>query len=97
MAKQTHQVESLATIFRVLGDQTRLRALLALQRGELNVSELCVALRVPQPTISRHLGILRMAGLVNNRRRGKEVFYSLGDHQGEVKILRTILHAAARM
>jgi ArsR family transcriptional regulator len=97
MAKQNSQVESLATIFRVLGDQTRLRALLALQRGELNVTELCGALRVPQPTISRHLGILRMAGLVNNRRSGKEIFYSVGGAQGDLKIVRSVLQAAAKM
>lgn len=97
MAKQNPPVESLATIFRVLGDQTRLRALMALQHGELNVSALCDALRAPQPTVSRHLGILRMAGLVNNRRKGKEIFYSLGGPHGEMKVVRTVLQAAGRI
>ena len=83
-------------VFRVLGDQTRLRAVMALRQGELNVSEICGVLRLPQPTVSRHLGILRMAGLVNNRRDGKEIYYSLGNGQGDGKILQTILHAACR-
>ncbi len=97
MAKQSRQVESLALMFRVLGDQTRLRALMFLQQGELNVTQLCAALRTPQPTVSRHLGILRMAGLVNNRRNGKEIVYSLGAaQQVETKLLRTILQAAAK-
>jgi ArsR family transcriptional regulator len=96
MAQQNHQARSLALMFRVLGDQTRLRTLLALQRGELNVSELCAALRMPQPTVSRHLGILRMAGLVNNRRDGKEIFYSLRNPPGQLRILKTILQAASR-
>jgi DNA-binding transcriptional ArsR family regulator len=52
---------------------------------------------VPQPTISRHLGILRMAGLVSNRRRGKEIFYSLGGAVTEMKLVRSILQNAAKM
>jgi DNA-binding transcriptional ArsR family regulator len=97
MAKQNHQAQSLALMFRVLGDQTRLRTLLTLQRGERNVSELCAALRVPQPTVSRHLGILRMAGMVSNRRNGKEIFYSIGNGHGQVRMLKAILHAANRV
>ncbi|RPI59784.1 MAG: ArsR family transcriptional regulator [Planctomycetaceae bacterium] len=94
MAKH-NQIDSLASMFRVLGDQTRLRVLMTLKRGDMNVSELCAALRVPQPTISRHLSIMRMAGLVSNRREGKEIFYSLGN-PANVKILRGILAIAGR-
>ena len=98
MAKQHRQVESLASMFRVLGDQTRLRALLALQQGELNVSGICSALRAPQPTVSRHLGILRMAGLVNNRRNGKEILYSVGGNgDSQARMLKMILQAAHRL
>lgn len=97
MAKQNHQVESLALMFRVLGDQTRLRALMSLQRGEANVSELCTSLRTAQPTMSRHLSILRMAGIVNHRRDGKEIFYSLNGSQAQTKVLRSILQAASRV
>ena len=74
-----------------------MRALLALLKGELNVSELCCALRIAQPTVSRHLGILRMAGLVAGRRKGKEIFYSISQLNGEMKILKTILQAANRV
>ncbi len=93
MARQNHQAQTLAIMFRVLGDQTRLKTLLTLQRGERNVSELCAHLRMPQPTVSRHLGILRMAGLVTNRRNGKEIFYSLGTNH---RALKGILQAACR-
>ena len=80
MAKQSRHVESLAEIFRVLGDPTRLRIWLALQdKEECNVTELCRQLKAPQPTVSHHLGILRMHGLVTNRREGKEIHYSLND------------------
>lgn len=95
MAKHNHQVESLALMFRVLGDQTRLRTLMALRQGEMNVTELCASLRTSQPTVSRHLSILRMAGLVTGRRDGKEIFYSLGN-PANIKTLRGILTAASK-
>ena len=79
MAKQNHLIPLLAQMFRILGDQTRLRVLAELRDGERNVSDLCRRLKVSQPTISRHLGILRMGGLVRNRRSGKEIFYSVSD------------------
>ena len=43
----------------------------------MNVGQLCSRLRVCQPTISHHLGLLRLGDLVMARREGKEVFYSL--------------------
>ncbi len=77
MARQAQHVEALTKLFRVLGDPTRLRLLLTLQEGERNVSELCRKLKTPQPTVSRHLGILRMGGLASARRDGKEMYYSI--------------------
>lgn len=77
MAKQSRHVEPLARLFRMLSDPTRLRILLLLAEGERNVSELCRKLGSPQPTVSHHLGLLRMGELVNTRRNGKEIFYSL--------------------
>jgi ArsR family transcriptional regulator, zinc-responsive transcriptional repressor len=70
-------VESLCRLFRVLSDETRLKLLVSLQEGEQHVTELCRKLRLPQPTVSHHLGLLRVNGLVKNRRKGKLVFYSL--------------------
>jgi DNA-binding transcriptional ArsR family regulator len=82
-------VETLCRLFRVLSDETRLKLLLSLQGGEQHVSELCKKLRLPQPTVSHHLGLLRVNGLVRNRRRGKQVFYSL--ENGEFgKIVRSV-------
>jgi len=77
MAKLGRQIEAMAELFRVLGEKNRLRILFELEEGELNVSELCKRLKVPQPTVSHHLGILRVSGLLTNRRSGKEVFYAL--------------------
>lgn len=94
MAKQERErnVQSLAQMFRILGDQTRLNILMSLQEGELNVTELCKKLKAPQPTVSHHLGILRMAGMVNNRRGGKEIYYSNSvDAERYQKALKTFV------
>ena len=77
MAKKTQDAKALAQMFRVLGDETRLRLLMILKEEERNVTSLCEELRAPQPTVSRHLGILRDAGLVRPRRDGKQVYYAI--------------------
>src|SRR5437867_12467740 len=70
-------LEALVGLFRLLSDKTRLNILLLLARGERNVSSLCDELDLPQPTVSHHLGLLRMSNLISNRRAGKQVFYEL--------------------
>lgn len=72
---------TLAKLFRVLGDGTRVRILLELERGPMNVGELCRRLKARQPTVSHHLALLRMGELVVARRQGKEIFYSISDLQ----------------
>jgi ArsR family transcriptional regulator, zinc-responsive transcriptional repressor len=72
--------ESLADLFKLLSDRTRLRILTLLARGERNVSSLCDELKLPQPTVSHHLGLLRMQNIIVNRRNGKQVFYGLDGH-----------------
>ena len=71
------QLEQLAALFRLLSDRTRLNLLMLLSDGEKNVTSLCETLRLPQPTVSHHLGLLRMSNVIGNRRDGKQVFYSL--------------------
>ena len=64
---------------RALGDGTRQDILQMLQKkGEMRVSDIVTAFeRSSQPTISHHLKILKHEGLVNSRRAGKEILYSL--------------------
>jgi len=71
------RLESLVDLFRLLSDKTRLNILMLLAKGERNVSSLCGELSLPQPTVSHHLGLLRMSNLIANRRAGKQVFYEL--------------------
>jgi DNA-binding transcriptional ArsR family regulator len=71
-----------ASTIQMLADTTRLKILFMLAEREMNVAELQTHLRCPQPTVSHHLGLLRMANLVYPRRAGKRVFYRLSEALG---------------
>lgn len=63
---------------KALSDETRQRILQVLQeKGEVCVSDLVGMVNVSQPTISHHLMLLKNARLVNSRREGKQIFYSI--------------------
>ena len=96
MAKHPRHVQSLARLFGLLSDPTRLRILMLLAEGERNVSQLCRKLGSPQPTVSHHLGLLRMGEMVNTRRNGKEIFYSLRNIERDKsgRALRALLNGA---
>lgn len=66
-----------AEILRAAGEPTRLRLLNLLRMGSICVCDLQAVLRLPQSTISRHLGTLRRAGLVLSFREGLRVIYAL--------------------
>src|SRR5678815_841340 len=72
-------IEALAEVIRVLADITRMRLLLILGEGEVNVTTLVERTGYDQPSVSHHLGILRRCRLVLARRAGKQVFYRLPD------------------
>ncbi len=76
-------VRPLTRLFRALGDETRVRIVALLSHGELCVCHLEKALELSQPNVSRHLGILRAAGIVDARRDGSWMYYSLAaqDHE----------------
>ena len=64
-------------VFKACADETRLRLLVLLAERELCVCELVDVLEMPQGKISRHLAVLRRAGLVADRRDGTWICYSL--------------------
>jgi ArsR family transcriptional regulator len=66
-----------------LGDETRTRILVLLERSEFTVSELCATLQAPQPTVSRHLRTLADDGWVDSRAEGRNRHYRLADDLGE--------------
>jgi ArsR family transcriptional regulator len=84
-------VESLA----LLADPTRLRILLLLGEEELSVVELQEILGMGQSRISNHLAQLRQAGLVRDRRSGKNIYYTLLEREA-MPDLEPILKAARR-
>jgi ArsR family transcriptional regulator len=70
-----------AALFKALGHETRLRILNLLLDGEVCVCRIMEILQLPQSTASRHLSILKNAGLVEDRREGIWVHYSLARQQ----------------
>ena len=64
-------------VFKAFSDETRLRILFLLSVRELCVCELVAVLDMPQGRISRHLSVLKHAGLVSDRRDGTWIYYSL--------------------
>ena len=68
----------LRTLYRALGDETRLRVIsLLAEVGPMPVNELSARVVLSQPLISWHLRILRLAGLVDTQRQGREVICRL--------------------
>ncbi len=65
--------------FKGLGDSTRLRIAILLTFGELCVCDLSEVLNSPQPTISRHMAVLKSAGVVVDKRVGRWIHYRLLD------------------
>lgn len=70
-------VKALSAFCRLLGDDVRLRLLRLLAREQLNVKELTAILGIAQSGVSRHLGLLRKSGVVEERREGGYAYYSL--------------------
>ena len=77
------EVRSISRFFRALGDETRLRIVALLSHGELCVCHFQEALGLSQPNISRHLAVLRAAGIVEDRRKGSWVYYRLLPQENE--------------
>ena len=67
------------TALKLLANEDRLVLLCQLSQGEMCVSELEEQLGIRQPTLSQQLGVLRNEGVVNTRRQGKNIYYSVAD------------------
>lgn len=72
-------MEEMLNIFKALSDETRLRILRLLENGELCVCEIVSALDMIQPKVSFHLGVLKDAGLIKDRKQGKWIHYKIDD------------------
>ncbi len=74
-------MRELVKVFKALGDRNRLRILKMLQQKKMCVCELSAALEITRPSVSRHLGLLKDAGLVQDERNGQWIDYSLGEEK----------------
>jgi len=66
-------------VLKLLANEDRLLLLCQLSQGERCVSELEEELSIRQPTLSQQLGVLRNEGVVDTRRQGKNIYYSVAD------------------
>ena len=75
--RKNRNMTARAEIFKALGHPARLAMVAALGKGERCVGELRELVGSDMSTVSKHLTVLRSAGLVETDKRGKQVFYSL--------------------
>ena len=76
-------MKSASALYRLLGDEARLRILRLLAEERLNVSELTAVLGIAQSGVSRHLGLLKESGLVQEQREGGFTYYKAAADGGE--------------
>ena len=80
--EQMHEAAGRACkLMKVLANPDRLMILCQLSRGELRVGDIETLLGIVQPTLSQQLTVLREEGLVNTRREGKNIFYTVNSPQ----------------
>lgn len=73
------QAAQLADLFRLLGDPTRLRIVIACLDEPISVGDMAARLNLSLSLVSHHLRLLRAARIVRAERQGKQVFYSAAD------------------
>jgi DNA-binding transcriptional ArsR family regulator len=74
------QISTLAHLFHLLGDEGRIRLVLACMHGPVAVSELAQTTGMSQSLTSHHLRHLREARILRSQRQGKQILYQLDDH-----------------
>jgi DNA-binding transcriptional ArsR family regulator len=78
-----------------LADENRARALMALRRGELCQCQITELLGLAPSTVSKHLSLLKIAGLVESRKQGRWMFFRLPDDQTAPPEVLAAIHWAA--
>ncbi len=80
MSYSTSHIAQLADLFRLMGDVTRLRIVLACLDDAVAVGDIAVSLDLSSSLVSHHLRLLKAARIVKAERQGKQMFYSVADH-----------------
>ncbi len=81
--------DAACALLKTLGNRERLLLLCQMIDGEKSVSELEELLEIHQPTLSQQLGVLRAEGVVDTRREGKRIYYSLASNEAAT-VLNTL-------
>lgn len=89
-------LEAAAGLLKAFAHPLRLAIVLEVRDGERCVHDLVSALDAGQPLVSQHLKILRLAGVLTGRRRGREIAYSIADDHVVHIALDAIEHANER-
>ena len=90
----TEPLQSAIGVLKAMGHPVRLRILAMLRHGELCVCQMTALLDLATLTVSAHLADLKRAGLVNERKHGRWVFYRLTDE--ELPMLASVWATVAR-
>jgi len=90
--RNNESIYDLAELFKVFGDYSRLRILLALSEKEMPVGEIAESLEMTQSAVSHQLSILKKAKLAIGRREGKSIIYSLADDHVRSMIAQGMEH-----
>lgn len=88
----TADFQTLAELFKLLGDTSRIRIFWLLCHCEECVINLSAMVQMSSPAVSHHLRQLRAAGLILNRRKGKEVYYTAADTP-QARLLHQMIEA----
>ncbi|WP_295212851.1 metalloregulator ArsR/SmtB family transcription factor [Ruminococcus sp.] len=88
------EVYDVAELFKVLGDQTRVKILFTLIKDEMCVCDIADLLEMSQSAISHQLRVLKQARLVKYRREGKTVYYSVSDEHVAIILNMGIEHVS---
>lgn len=75
------RLRDVTAITKALADETRVRVLMTLTRGELCVCQIVELIGLATSTMSKHMSILRQAGLVESRKEGRWIYYRLADDE----------------
>ena len=97
-SSSTLDVAPMSRLFKALGDDSRLRIVALLAHGELCVCHVEEALKLSQPNASRQLSVLRNAGVVESRRDGTWVYYSLAPQRSPEceQLLKSLVDSFAK-
>jgi DNA-binding transcriptional ArsR family regulator len=89
MANYRNDLESTLAILKALSDESRLRTFLVLQEHELCVCQIIELLQLAPSTVSKHMSILKNAGLVESEKKGRWVYYRIANSANQKGIQQT--------